>query len=143
MDCRGRPSDSLAMTRHFSFSFSVIARSGATKQSSLPTRVFRARLLTCKILKSLVSRIIPNFVLQDDCSTLVLFTCFHNATISLCFSKQGTLAQFFHVPCFSFSLYSFRPFFYSYLVGFFSYFGWRGCNKKQKRLPVKTNRRSN
>ena len=37
-------------------------------------------------------------------------------------SKQGTLAQFFHVPCFSFSLYSFQHFFYSYLVGLFPYF---------------------
>ena len=73
----------------------------------------------------------------------VFSPCFPNATISLCFSKQGTLAQISHVPCFSLSLYSFLPFFYSYLVGFFSYFSWKEYDKKQKRLPVKTNRRSN
>ena len=52
-------------------------------------------------------------------------------------SKQGTLAQFFHVPCFSFSLYSFRPFFYSYLVGLFPYFGWVWGLKCYKKLALR------
>ena len=91
MDCRGRPPDSLAMTHYLSHFFSVIARSRATKQSSLPARVFRTRLLTCKILKSLVSPIIPDFVLQDDCSTLVLFSIhfsiFYNGAFFTLLSK--------------------------------------------------------
>ena len=126
MDCRGRPLDSLAMTHYLSHFVSVIARSGATKQSSLQVRVFRARLPTCKVLKWLVYCIVPDFVLQDDSLTLVLFSIhfsfFYNGVFFT--SKQGTLAQFFHVPCFSFSLYSFQPFFYSYLVGLFPYFNW-------------------
>ena len=57
MDCRGRPSDSLAMT----FSCFVIARSETTKQSSQPARVFSARLRTCQILK----------LVQDDIISVV------------------------------------------------------------------------
>ena len=89
-------------------------------------------------IQSTGAGIIPNFVLQDDSSTLVLFSIhfsfFYNGVFFTLFSqcddfalffKTGNSCAIFHVPCFFLSLYPFQHFFYSYLVGFFSYFGWK------------------
>ena len=99
MDCRGRPLDSLAMTHYLSHFVSVIARSGATKQSSLQVRVFRARLPTCKVLKWLVYCIVPDFVLQDDSLTLVLFSIhfsfFYNGVFFTLLSHYDDFSFFF------------------------------------------------